>query len=153
MDCRRQPRRGGAKRHQINDSQREAWRKTIEIFEDGRTHPRTVALFPHERIAPTPEENIVRIRLDSLELHRPRQWGACWMACQLYEQLDLDGFWAERLPPGRKGTRWDLVLQALCAYRLIDPGMVFPYFAEMVWAIAADRSPGHRSVDCGCRGS
>jgi transposase len=107
---------------EINDSQREAWRKTIEIFEDGRAHPRTVALFPHERIAPTSEENIVRIRLDRLELRRPRQWGACWMACQLYEQLELDGFWAQRLPPGRKGTRWDLVLQALCAYRLIDPG-------------------------------
>ena len=27
-----------------------------------------------------------------------------------------------RLPPSRKGTRWDLVLQTLCAYRLIDPG-------------------------------
>jgi transposase len=107
---------------EINDSQRETWRKTIEIFEDGKAHPRTVALFPHERIAPTPEESIVRIRLDRLELHRPRQWGACWMACQLYERLELDGFWAQRLPPGRKGTRWDLVLQALCAYRLIDPG-------------------------------
>lgn len=107
---------------EINDSQREAWRKTIEIFEDGKAHPRTVALFAHERIAPTPEENIVRIRLDRLELRRPRQWGACWMACQLYEQLDLEGFWAQRLPPSRKGTRWDLILQALCAYRLIDPG-------------------------------
>src|SRR6266540_2207832 len=28
----------------------------------------------------------------------------------------------QRLPPSRKGTRWDLVLQTLCAYRLIDPG-------------------------------
>ena len=27
-----------------------------------------------------------------------------------------------RLPPSRKGTRWDLILQTLCAYRLIDPG-------------------------------
>ena len=107
---------------EINDSQREAWRKTIEIFEDGQEHPRTVALFPEERIAPTPQENIVRIRLDSLEIRRPRQWGACWLACQLYEQLGLEQFWAQRLPANRKGTRWDLVLEALCAYRLIDPG-------------------------------
>jgi hypothetical protein len=107
---------------EINDSQRESWRKTIEIFEDGRPHPRTVALFPQERIAPAPQESIVRIRLDGLELHRSRQWGACWLACELYEQLGLDRFWAGRLPPNRKGTRWDLVLQALCAYRLIDPG-------------------------------
>jgi len=94
---------------EINDSQREAWRKTIEIFEDGQAHPRTVALFPAERMAPTPDEHIVRIRLDALVIHRPRQWGACWLACELYEQLGLDRFWAERLPPSRKGTRWDLV--------------------------------------------
>ncbi len=115
---------------EINDSQREAWRKTIEIFEDGRPHPRTVALFPQERIAPTPDESIVRIRLDGLEIHRPRQWGACWLACELYEQLGLDRFWAGRLPPSRKGTRWDLVLQALCAYRLIDPGSEWRFHRE-----------------------
>jgi hypothetical protein len=27
----------------------------------------------------------------------------------LWQTLDLDVFWAERLPPSRKGTRWDLV--------------------------------------------
>jgi hypothetical protein len=48
--------------------------------------------------------------------------GSGWLACRLYEQLGLDEFWAERLPPSRKGTRWDLVVQALCCYRLIDPG-------------------------------
>lgn len=36
--------------------------------------------------------------------------------------LDLDVFWAERLPSSRKGTRWDLVLFVLTAYRLIEPG-------------------------------
>jgi transposase len=107
---------------EINDSQREGWRKSIGVFEEGEPRPRTVALFPQERLAPTADESIVRIRLEALALHRPRQWGACWLACELYEQLGLDRFWAERLPPSRKGTRWDLILQALCAYRLIDPG-------------------------------
>jgi hypothetical protein len=51
-----------------------------------------------------------------------RQWGGCWLVCELYEQLKLDQFWAERLPPGRKGTRWDLILQTLCIYRFIEPG-------------------------------
>jgi hypothetical protein len=37
----------------------------------------------------------VQVRLDAMELHRPRQWGACWLACQLYEQLELDQFWME----------------------------------------------------------
>lgn len=107
---------------EINDSQQEAWRKTIEIFEEGQAGPRTVALFPEERIGATENADIVRIRLSQLSLHRPRQWGACWLVCQLWEQLGLDQFWSQRLAPSRKGTRWDWVLQVMVAYRLIDPG-------------------------------
>jgi transposase len=65
---------------------------------------------------------VVKIRLNDLELLRPRQFGACWLAVTLYEQLGLDAFWAKRLPPSRKGTRWDLIVEALCCSRLIDPG-------------------------------
>jgi transposase len=107
---------------EINDTQQEAWRKTIEIFEEGKTRPRTVALFPEERTDAVEDADIVRIRLSQLSLHRPRQWGACWLGCQLWEQLGLDQFWAQRLRPSRKGTRWDWILQVLVAYRLIDPG-------------------------------
>jgi len=57
-----------------------------------------------------------------MELHRPRQWGACWLACQLYKQLELDQFWSTRLPDSRKGTQWRHILQTLVCYRLIDPG-------------------------------
>ena len=34
----------------------------------------------------------------------------------------MDRFWAGRLPPIRKGTRWDQILQTLVTYRLLDPG-------------------------------
>jgi transposase len=107
---------------EINDGQQEAWRKTIEIFEEGQARPRTVALFPEERIGAVADPDIVRIRLSQLSLHRPRQWGACWLTGQLWEQVGLDQFWAARLPPSRKGTRWDQVLQTLVTYRLLDPG-------------------------------
>jgi hypothetical protein len=107
---------------EINDSQQEAWRKTLEIFEEGKTRPRTVALFPEDRIGPVADADIVRIRLRELSLHRPRQWGGCWLAGHLWEQLDLHRFWAERLPPSRKGTRWDWVLQTLVTCRRLDPG-------------------------------
>ena len=107
---------------EINTRQEEAWRKTIEIFEEGRPRPQTIALFPAERVPPVAEEQIVRIRLDQLQLRRPRQWGGCWLAGELYEQLGLDRFWAERLPPNRKGTQWDLVLRTLVTYRLLAPG-------------------------------
>jgi len=107
---------------EINSSQQEAWRKTIEVFESGSPRPKTVALFPEQRAPQVNDEQIIRIRLDQLELRRPRQWGACWLACLLFQKLQLDAFWSQRLPPSRKGTRWDQVLQTLVCYRLIDPG-------------------------------
>ena len=37
---------------EINSSQQEAWRKSIEVFEEGKARPTTVALFPEERTEP-----------------------------------------------------------------------------------------------------
>jgi hypothetical protein len=108
---------------EINSSQELAWRKSIEVFEDGADRPRTLALFPEDRCEGVlPDASIVRLKLSQLRLSRPRQWGACWLALKLWEELRLDRFWAERLPASRKGTRWDQVLLVLVAYRLIAPG-------------------------------
>jgi transposase len=107
---------------EINDTQREVWRQSIEVFEEGRSTPRTVALFAEERTAPIDEAHVIHVRLKDLQVRHARQWGACWLGCELYEQLQLDRFWAERLLPSRKGTRWDLIVQTLCLYRWIDPG-------------------------------
>jgi transposase len=108
---------------EINDSQRESWCWTIEAFDPQRDRTLPLALFPADR--PVPEHAAgfgVQVHLDQMELHRPRQWGACWLACQLYEQLGLERFWAERLPDSREGTCWRHILQTLVCYRLIDPG-------------------------------
>src|SRR5207237_6434481 len=75
---------------EINSTQQEAWRKTIEIFEDGQVKPKTVALFPQDRAPAISSEEIVQIRLRDLQLRRPRQWGACWLATALYEKVELD---------------------------------------------------------------
>ena len=108
---------------EINDGQREAWCELIEAFDEGAGRHRQLALFPSDREVPAyAAGHGVQVRLDAMELHRPRQWGACWLACRLYEQLELDQFWAARLPDSREGTRWRHILQTLVSYRLIDPG-------------------------------
>jgi hypothetical protein len=108
---------------EIGSSQAAAWRKAIEVFDEASGEPRTLALFPEERCeAAVDDASAVRVCLSELTLRRPRQWGACWLAGQLWRELQLDRFWAERLPPNRKGTRWDQILQVLAAYRLIAPG-------------------------------
>jgi len=106
---------------EINDSQKAAWTRAIEVFaEDGEA--RQVAIFPDDRAAPQLDCEVVQIRLNELSLHRPRQWGACWLALELWGQVALDEFWSPRLPASRQGTRWLNVLKTLVAYRLIDPG-------------------------------
>jgi hypothetical protein len=107
---------------EINDQQQMAWRRSVEVFEDGESVPRTLALVAAERAVEQDEKTIVRIRLDQMELRRPRQWGGCWLACELYHQLGLDAFFKQALRPSRKGTRWDLILETLVCYRLLDPG-------------------------------
>src|SRR5215472_12784800 len=108
---------------EINDGQREAWCDLIEAFDEGSQRHRQLALFSADRAVPAFAEGYgVQVRLEAMELHRPRQWGACWLACRLYAQLGLDGFFAARLADSRKGTKWWQILQTLVCYRLIDPG-------------------------------
>jgi transposase len=108
---------------EINDSQHEAWCRVIEAFDEQSQQRTQLALFPAQGELPEHAKGYgVQVRLEGMELHRPRQWGACWLACHLYEQLELDQFWAARLPDSREGSCWRHILQTLICYRLIDPG-------------------------------
>jgi transposase len=108
---------------EINDSQELAWRKSIAVLEEGAAAPRPLSLFPEDRCEGVlPDAAVVRLKLAELRLCRPRQWGGCWLAVNLWRELALDRFWAERLGPSRKGTRWHQVLLLLATYRLLAPG-------------------------------
>jgi hypothetical protein len=108
---------------EVNDSQYEAWRQAISVFDEETHGDRKVALYPADRDLPAHAEDCgVRVRLDQMQLQHPRRWGDCWLALQLWEQLHLDDFWRGRLPPSREGTDWLKVLQVLTFYRLLDPG-------------------------------
>jgi hypothetical protein len=108
---------------EINSSQAAAWRKAIEVFDEDAGRSRTLALFPEDRCeVAAGDACVVQLRVSEMRLQRPRQWGTCWLAGQLWQELELDRFWADRLPPSRKRTRWDQVLQVLASYRLIAPG-------------------------------
>jgi len=107
---------------EINDNQRAAWQKSIEVFEDGSPRPVQMSIFPEDRKPEAEGQPVIHVRLKELSLWRPRQWGACWLGLELWRQLGLGEFWREKLPSSREGTRWDLVLTVLVIYRLISPG-------------------------------
>lgn len=110
---------------EINDKQEEAWRKSLTVFNEDQKHYVTMSLFPDDHAIPTGVSNGIQVRLGELELRRPRVFGSCWLACELWRELGLDQFWQERFAEGREAIGWEKVLQLLVVNRLIAPGSEF----------------------------
>jgi len=110
---------------EINDQQQAAWRKTLEVFDEAEQRFTTMSLFPDDRELPADAVDGAQVRLSGLELRRPRVFGNCWLACELWQQLGLDEFWQQRLPQGRETVGWEKVLRLLVVNRLLDPGSEF----------------------------
>ena len=107
---------------EINDSQKAAWCRCIEVFDEPGGQWHQVMLFSEDREAPDLAQEAVHVRLYELKVLRPRQWGGCWLSSVLWEQLRLDDFWRGRLGVSREGTDWLDILKTLVSYRLISPG-------------------------------
>jgi transposase len=107
---------------EINDSQKEQWIRAIEVFDEDCGRTDQLKLFAAERGLPECAADGVQVRLKDFSLHRPRQWGGCWLFTEVWRELGLDGFWRPRLGISREATDWEHVLQTLCCYRLLDPG-------------------------------
>ena len=110
---------------EINDSQQAAWRKTLEVFDEAERRYTPLSLFPEDRPVPADAIDSVQVKLSEMKLERARPYGNCWLGCELWRQLQLDRFWAERLPRGRECVAWHQVLELLAVNRLLDPGSEF----------------------------
>ena len=118
---------------EINDQQQAAWRKTLDVFDEDEQCNSTMSLFPHDREVPADVLDAVQVKLSGLELRRPRIFGNCWLACELWQQLGLDEFWQQRLPETRETVSWEKVLRLLVVNRLLDPGS--EYHVHRQWFV------------------
>jgi transposase len=110
---------------EINDSQQAAWRKTLEVFDEQRQSYTTLSLFPEDRPIPAEAVDSIQVRLSQMKLRRARPYGNCWLGCELWQQLELDRFWEQKLERGKEEVSWAQVLELLVVNRLIDPGSEF----------------------------
>ncbi len=110
---------------EINDRQQAAWRKTLEVFDKQQQGYTTLSLFPEDRPVPAGAVDSLRVKLSEMKLRRARPYGNCWLACELWRQLELDRFWEQKLERGREEVSWAQVLELLVVNRLIDPGSEF----------------------------
>jgi transposase len=112
---------------EINDSQEASWRKSLEVFDEARQSSITLSLFPEDREIPAEAVDGLQVKLNEMELHRPRVFGNCWLGCELWAQLGLAEFWREKFgeETQREWVPWEKVLRLLVVSRLIDPGSEF----------------------------
>jgi len=110
---------------EINDQQKAAWRKTLDVFDEEEQRYTSMSLFPEDREIPADAVDSVQVKLSGLKLRRPRIFGNCWLACELWQQLGLDEFWQQHLPEAREAVSWEKVLRLLVVNRLLDPGSEF----------------------------
>jgi transposase len=107
---------------EINDTQEAAWLKTLEVFDEEEQKSRELSLFPDDRVIPEEAVDTLQVKLSGMQLRRPRVFGNCWMACQIWNELGLEEFWQQRLPEGREAVNWERVLRLLVVNRWIEPG-------------------------------
>src|SRR6185436_13644532 len=102
---------------EINELQEAAWQELLEDLEREPTsqapsRSRTGDLFGPQR-PQVPDLNAVQVKLEQMELKRPRAFGNCWLAGEIWDLLGLEGFWKERLPEGREAVVWSKVAKLL----------------------------------------
>jgi type II secretory pathway component PulM len=65
-------------------------------------------------------------------------FGNCWLACEIWRQLRLDGFWQQRLPDGREAVSWEKALELLVVNQLLDPASEFRVHRQWFLSTAID---------------
>lgn len=109
---------------ELTTSQQHRWRHTMDVINE-RSESRQMELLTeeeHQRRGAPQDADVVTIRLSSLEVKNSREFGSCWIGVKLWQLLDLDRFWAERLGERRGEVPWEKVAELLAVNRLCDPG-------------------------------
>jgi transposase len=106
---------------ELNSSLEARWRKTLHVF-NAEGDERQLALFPAEGPLPPDDPTVVPIRLDRVAWERPRQLGNVLVGLTLWQRLELDTFWAERLDVTSAEVPWSRVAAVLAINRLCAPG-------------------------------
>ena len=128
---------------EINSRQQESWRQTLNVFDEEQDRVTPLSLFADDRPVPAEALDSVQVKLQEMTLRRARPFGNCWLGCELWRQLELDLFWAEKLGKGRERVSWARVLELLVVNRLIEPGSEFRLHRQWFDQSAMDVLLGH----------
>jgi hypothetical protein len=124
---------------EVNDTEQAAWRKSLEVLNETTQQAEQICLFPADREIPPDVLNGLQVKLSELTLARPRVFGDCWLACRLWDELELGPFWRARLPLGKAEVPWFKVLELLTVRQLVAPGSKWHLHRHWFLASAMDQ--------------
>ena len=75
---------------------------------------------PPRRDVPREDEPLL-VKLKSIRLERPRDFGDVWLAWGLWRMLGLDEFLDERIEQGREDVSWGTMAAILAIARFCEP--------------------------------
>lgn len=106
---------------ELNNSAQSRWLKTIEVFNQ-QGEAEQLKLFPAHVEVPPDDPQVARILVNRVRLERTRQFGACWLGCELWKRLALDRFFEEAVDSDPADVPWSRVAALLAINRLCAPG-------------------------------
>ena len=108
---------------ELNTTQVERWQRTIEVIEENGQAQQMRLFSDRDGSAPAGADIYhAEVLLSTLQVRRPRSFGAPWVGCRMWQDLKLDEFWSERLGDRRGPVEWAKVLELLAVNRLCAPG-------------------------------
>jgi len=114
-------------------------RKSLDALNEATQLTEQICLFPEDRAIPPDVLNGLQVKLAELTLQHPRVFGDCWLACRLWDELQLHSFWRERLPDGKAEVPWFKVLELLAVRQLGSPGSKWQLHRRWFLASAMDQ--------------
>ena len=109
---------------ELTTSQHHRWRHTIDVISE-RDDTQQMELLTedeHQRRGSPADPDVMAIKLSTLQVKNSKEIGSCWVGAKLWNMLELDRFWADRLEGLRGEVPWAKVAELLAVNRLCDPG-------------------------------
>jgi hypothetical protein len=110
---------------EITSSQENSWHKTLQVFDKDTGKHEQKLLFADNAVISESDIDSIKVKLSQMQLCRPRMFGNCWLACELWQKLGLNEFWSQRIDDSHSDVSWTKVLRLLVVNRLIRPGSEF----------------------------
>jgi transposase len=102
--------------------EQDGWSK-LGLHLDGKSPPRCLqrSLFDPPQSNTPQEDEPLLVKLSSIRLERPRDFGDIWLAWGLWRMLGLDEFFDERIERGREEVSWGTMAAIHTIARFCEP--------------------------------